>query len=42
MKALIFETFGGPDVLQYKEIPDPIDQRQRNISKNESSWIELC
>lgn len=24
MKALIFETFGGPDVLQYKEIPNPI------------------
>lgn len=24
MKALIFESFGGPDVLQYKEIPDPI------------------
>ena len=24
MKALIFEAFGGPDVLQYKEIPDPV------------------
>lgn len=24
MKALVFESFGGPDVLQYKEIPDPI------------------
>jgi NADPH2:quinone reductase len=23
MKALIFETFGGPEVLQYREIPDP-------------------
>ena len=23
MKALIFESFGGTDVLQYKEIPDP-------------------
>lgn len=23
MKALIFESFGGSDVLQYKEIPDP-------------------
>ena len=23
MKTLIFETFGGPEVLQYKEIPDP-------------------
>ena len=24
MKALCFETFGNADVLQYKEIPDPI------------------
>ncbi|GER68690.1 hypothetical protein [Weizmannia acidilactici] len=24
MNALIFEEFGGPDVLQYKDIPDPI------------------
>ncbi|RHW36716.1 quinone oxidoreductase [Lysinibacillus yapensis] len=24
MKALTFETFGGPDVLQYKEVPNPI------------------
>ena len=23
MKALVFETFGGPEVLQYKEIADP-------------------
>ncbi|MBS4200130.1 quinone oxidoreductase [Bacillus sp. FJAT-49732] len=24
MKALVFEKFGGPEVLQYKDIPDPI------------------
>ena len=24
MKALCFEQFGSPDVLQYKEIHDPI------------------
>ncbi|MFJ7661819.1 quinone oxidoreductase family protein [Lysinibacillus sp. NPDC097162] len=24
MKALVFETFGGPEVLQYKEIADPV------------------
>ncbi|MBS4196397.1 quinone oxidoreductase family protein [Lederbergia citri] len=24
MKALVFEEFGGPEVLQYKDIPDPI------------------
>lgn len=23
MRALLFEEFGGPDVLQYREIPDP-------------------
>ena len=29
MKALIFEKFGGPEVLQYKDIPEP------TISENE-------
>lgn len=24
MKALFFETFGGPDVLQYGDLPDPV------------------
>ncbi|MDR3426552.1 quinone oxidoreductase [Silvimonas sp.] len=24
MKALVFEQFGGPEVLQYREIPDPV------------------
>jgi NADPH2:quinone reductase len=24
MKALCFETFGGPEVLEYREVPDPI------------------
>jgi NADPH:quinone reductase len=23
MKALLFETFGGPEVLEYRELPDP-------------------
>src|SRR5687767_3315923 len=23
MKALMFESFGGPEVLQYRELPDP-------------------
>lgn len=23
MKALLFETFGGPEVLQYRDLPDP-------------------
>ena len=23
MKALLFESFGGPEVLQYRELPDP-------------------
>jgi NADPH2:quinone reductase len=24
MKALLFESFGGPEVLQYRELPDPL------------------
>jgi NADPH:quinone reductase len=24
MKALVFEKFGGPDVLDYREINDPV------------------
>lgn len=28
MKALTFNTFGGPEVLQYQEIPDPLLQDQ--------------
>jgi NADPH2:quinone reductase len=24
MKALLFESFGGPEVLQYRELPDPM------------------
>ena len=24
MKALLFESFGGPEVLQYRELPDPV------------------
>ena len=23
MKALLFESFGGPEVLSYRELPDP-------------------
>jgi NADPH:quinone reductase len=29
MQALVFETFGPPDILQYRELPDPI------VGKNE-------
>ena len=24
MKALYFETFGGPEVLRYGDVPDPV------------------
>ncbi len=24
MKALVFTSFGGPDVLQYRDRPDPV------------------
>jgi NADPH2:quinone reductase len=26
MKALFFESFGGPDVLQYGDVPDPVPE----------------
>ena len=24
MKALIYNTFGGPEVLEYRDMPDPV------------------
>ena len=37
MKALCFETFGDADVLQYKEIPDPIINPNEILSARKQS-----
>ena len=37
MKALCFEQFGNPDVLQYKELNDPIINQMKLLSARKQS-----
>ncbi|MDR6549246.1 quinone oxidoreductase [Paenibacillus qinlingensis] len=42
MKALIFEQFGGPEVLIYKEIPDPIVQGDQLIVRTKAIGLNFA
>jgi NADPH2:quinone reductase len=42
MKALIFESFGGPDVLQYKEIPDPTIKENELLVKMKAIGLNFA
>ncbi|WML54907.1 quinone oxidoreductase [Neobacillus sp. PS3-12] len=42
MKALIFESFGGPDVLQYKEIPDPAIKENEILVKMKAIGLNFA
>jgi NADPH2:quinone reductase len=42
MKALIFEQFGGPEVLQYKEIPNPIVDREQLLIRTKAIGLNFA
>jgi NADPH:quinone reductase-like Zn-dependent oxidoreductase len=42
MKALTFFVFGGPEVLEYIDIPEPVVKQDELIGANESHWFKLC
>lgn len=42
MKALIFEQFGGPEVLQYKEIPAPIVNGDQILVKTKAIGLNFA
>ncbi|QFG00814.1 quinone oxidoreductase [Psychrobacillus glaciei] len=42
MKALIFETFGGPEVLQYKDIAKPIIQENEVLVRTKAIGLNFA
>jgi NADPH2:quinone reductase len=42
MKALIFEQFGGPEVLIYKEIPDPIVEGDQLLVRTKAIGLNFA
>ncbi|CAN7612037.1 quinone oxidoreductase [Paenibacillus sp. LjRoot153] len=42
MKALIFEQFGGPEVLLYKEIPDPIVDGEQLLVRTKAIGLNFA
>ncbi len=42
MKALVFETFGGPEVLQYQEVADPILTDNEVLVRTKYRWVKFC
>jgi hypothetical protein len=42
MKALTLSGFGSSDVLEYREVNDPILKDEEVLVKNESYWVEFC
>ena len=42
MKALIFEQFGGPEVLIYKEIPDPLIEGNQLLVRTKAIGLNFA
>jgi NADPH2:quinone reductase len=42
MKALFFECFGGPDVLRYGELPDPVPKPGHAIVRTEAIGLNFA
>jgi NADPH2:quinone reductase len=42
MKALVFERFGGPEVLEYREIPDPEPKKGHVIVRTQAIGLNFA
>lgn len=42
MRALVFARFGGPDVMQLRDLPDPVPSSQQALVRTRAIGLNLA